>query len=73
MTPVHWCAVRGYREILKLLISKGALLDERDAKRMTPKDLATHYNHYHAADVNKYIYFKVYYIHFIKIIYYNEM
>ena len=44
-TALHWAAKRGCHEIIKLLISKGAIIDAKDLGNRTPLIIAAKMGH----------------------------
>lgn len=49
-TPLHLAARHGHLEIAKLLIAKGAKVNERDENLSTPLILASQFNHYQVVE-----------------------
>ena len=50
-TPLHEAALRGHKEIVELLIAKGADVNAKDDGGMTPLAVAIHFKHPETADL----------------------
>jgi ankyrin repeat protein len=51
VTPLHWAARKGYKEVVELLIAKGADLNAKTKNGNTALDLAIQYNQSEIADL----------------------